>query len=154
MLIEKIGKKKGVIFLGDMFEALKKAGILSEKEVKEAEAQKTLDSEEASRKQKKLGSGNEKLSDCKTVNQFKRLAKEILQTDPDQIGRLIQKAQSFKKDPGGKKLLRIMYSMRDQMKGLKADEQERLLKRAFRRSNAKPDLGDPFDQLAREIEQD
>ena len=74
---------------------------------------------------------------AKTVNEFKLIAKEMLNRNPEAIALIIQKVHEFRDHTGNKKIVWFFYKVRDGLKNCPNGNREKLLKRMFRRNNPK-----------------
>lgn len=117
-------------------EQLREKGLISEKTFRESEAQQALDSQKQGTSP--LGSKTfDDLDGCKSMREFKQIAKIILARDKTQIKPIIQKAHDkFKGQKGDKKFFWFFYQIRDGLKNLPAEKHEDLLRKAFRKAGS------------------
>lgn len=74
----------------------------------------------------------------KTVNDFKHVAKGMLESDPKSITLIIQKAHDFVERTGNKKrIIWFFYNVRNGLNNCPLNRLDELLKRMFRRNNPK-----------------
>jgi hypothetical protein len=124
--------------LGTLSEQLFKAGLLSEKQFREQQAEEELEKERLNRAQiSKLAINERKdcdeLDKCLTMREFKHQAKQILLQESSQIRVVIQKAHRFKSN---KKFIWFFYHVRDDLQKLPQDKHEQFLNKAFRKSGS------------------
>lgn len=124
--------------MGTLSEQLFKAGLLSEKQLREQQAKEELEGERLNQAQisqlKVDGRRNcDELDKCLTMREFKYQAKQVLLQDPSKVGVIIQKAHRFK---SSKKFIWFFYQVRDGLQRLPQDKHERFLDRAFRKSGS------------------
>ena len=87
----------------------------------------------------------DRLETCKTVNEFKDTARKILLEYPEEIGQIIQSAHRFQEEAGGRRLVWLMYSVRDGLAEISLENREQFIKRAFRKSGGTIQI--PKDKL-------
>jgi hypothetical protein len=128
--------------MGVLGEKLMGVGLLSKEQFQRQQAVEELKEMEKNTSQiselaKKTGKkGCEGLEECKTMREFKALAKDILMKDPSKIKIIIQEAHRFKNDDQGKKFVWFFYQLRDVLVNLPASKREQFLNGAFRRHNS------------------
>jgi len=120
-------------------EALFKAGRISE-----VDLQKELQRRESALRLPKAKVRSYDVNGCRTVNEFKETAKLMLLENRKEIHYLIEKVykkfnESF---DGFRKLVWILYSVRDNGKCLSDADYKVLLNRSFRRAGANPKIGE------------
>lgn len=81
-----------------------------------------------------------KLESAETVNQFKQETKPILLDNPSLIEDVINLAQGLRELEGGKKLLWLLYSTRENISRAKPKFIKQIIKRALRKSNPTVEL--------------
>ena len=120
-------------------EALLKKGLISEESFEEQKRKK-----ESAQNGPKAKVQSYDIDGCTTINGFKQTAKMILQEKPEEIQTLIQKAhEKFDKSVSGfKKLMWILYSVKNNSNGLAGDRYQKLLNRAFRKAGADPNISE------------
>ena len=121
----------------DLREALVGTGLGKAEDAEKIEkTKKTRLGQNISRTNKKVSSNAslDRLNTATTVSQFKQEAKILLLEDPDLISQVIEGAQRLKSEDGGRKLLWLLYSTRDNLEKVKPKFQEQVIKRALRSS--------------------
>jgi len=120
-------------------EALCKAGRISKDDL-----QKELQRRESALKPAKAKVRSYDVNGCRTVNEFKQTAKLMLLEDREVISYLIKKVhEKFNESfDGFRKLVWILYSVRENGKDLSDADYKILLNRSFRRAGASPSIGD------------
>ncbi|MBU1015277.1 hypothetical protein KKI17_02465 [Patescibacteria group bacterium] len=105
-----------------MAEELKKVGLISEERYNAVEEERRYLVHTASQQQlagltKKSGrpANFERLETCGSIAEFKDTARRILLEHPEEMNSIIQAAHRFKDMPGGKKLIWLMYQVRDRL---------------------------------------
>jgi len=86
-----------------------------------------------------------RLESCGTVAEFKDTARKLLQEFPEEISEVISLAHRFKGVSGGKKLIWLVYQVKDGLTKVKSEKREQFFKRAFRKSGTKVEI--PKDWL-------
>lgn len=84
--------------------------------------------------------GEEELNTAKTIKEFKHVAKNMLENDPQAITEILKSAHNFKKRTGDKKIVWFFYQVRDALKKYPANRIDELIKRMFRKNNPKFEL--------------
>ena len=131
-------------------DALAKANVVSERTVKEAEAMEAIEREAAGQalQQRVMATQAHTLEDLKDatiIREFRDKARKLLVERPDLVNQVITLAHRFKDQPGGKRLVWLVFSVRDQLGHVPGPERDRFLRRAFRNKGATmevPDLAD------------
>jgi hypothetical protein len=134
--------------MGNLADQLAKAGVASEKDIAKAqrlqrEREQTALAQNVHRLASNHGrSGDvtlETLQAAQTITEFKDVAGKLLLKHPGLNRDVVADAQRFKDVDGGKKLIWLTLSVRDQLPGIDHREREAFLKRAFRRRGATPE---------------
>lgn len=126
--------------MGFLSEQLLKAGLVSPEKVDGVVAEKKMREKTAAGQQfhqltTKSGrpASFDRLEFCGTIAEFKDTARKILSGHPEEIGQIINLAHRFKDAPGGKKLIWLMYQVRDGLVNAEPAKREQFLRRAFRK---------------------
>lgn len=115
--------------MGTLAEELFKRGLASQRQFAEVSATQSIAMEGNRPQSQELP----ELNRCKTMSEFKQVAKELLLCDPSKIGEVLSAAHRFKKGKGGKKFVWIFFQLRDEL-AAHPDKVEQLIRRALRRS--------------------
>lgn len=118
--------------MNDMFSALKQAGVLSEKVVRETEAQKQLDAEEDVAKLRRNSGERERrleiLKKTNSVPTFRLEAHKLLLAFPDliyEVVNLVHDQRDFKKKAGGRVLVAQLLQLRNDLRDHAKTTQEK-----------------------------
>jgi len=139
--------------MGSLSEQLLRVGLVSKEKYeaieKERETHNRRESEDlihqASRKSKRP-INFVRLESCGTVAEFKDTARKLLQEFPEEVTEVINLAHRFKDTPGGKKLIWLVYQVKDGLAKVQPSKMEQFLKRAFRKAGTEIEI--PEDWLA------
>lgn len=100
--------------MGTLGELLLKRGLVDERVVREAEAQKLLDAEEAERAYRAAITVDD-LDGTTDRKDFRELARKVLLRNPGDIDHVIKRAHRFKDDadPSWPRYIAFFYGLRD-----------------------------------------
>jgi len=120
---------------GSLQEQLFQRGLVSQKKFAEHEAKQVLAREED---QGIPVADLSELDRCKTVGEFKEVARKVLGNNPGLAQSVLDRANHkfAGKEQDKRKARWFFYAVRDGLRGKSAEEQQRFLKRAFRRAGA------------------
>src|SRR3989344_8671297 len=77
----------------------------------------------------------DRLETCQTINEFKETAQKLLMEYPEGAQEVVQLAHRFQGKEGSKKLIWIVFQVRDLLPQVPDDQRSRFLSRAFRKAN-------------------
>ncbi len=127
--------------MNSLAESLLKAGLVDQQSFNQVSAskrqkEKSLEGQNTSRLLTDSGRpvSLDRLQSSTSVSEFKDVAKKLLMEWPELINEVIQAAHNFKDKDGGKKLIWLMYQIKDGLATIKLEEREKFLKRSLRRS--------------------
>lgn len=130
--------------MGSLSEQLLKLGFVSpEEHEKIAKKKEELEKQKIGQDQNQLTrkSGRpisfSRLEFCETIAEFRDTARKLLCEFPEEIGEVVRLAHRFMGAPGGKKLIWLVYQVRDGLVSVSPENREQFLKRAFRKFGAK-----------------
>ena len=110
------------IVMSDMFSALKNAGVIPEKVLRESEAQKQLDAEEESAQSRRDVGERERrleiLRETNSVGTFRFEAHKLLLAFPEliyEVVRFVHDERNFKSKPGGGRLIANLLALRNDL---------------------------------------
>lgn len=75
-----------------------------------------------------------------SVSEFKEVAKKLLLQDINNITDIVRIAHNIKEAEGGKKMIWLLLSLRDNLKKVKSDKYDQVIKRALRSTNPSVDI--------------
>lgn len=118
--------------MSDMFSALKNAGLIPEGVLQEAEAQKLLDDEEASRHSLRDVSERERMLEIlrktNSVPTFRFEAHKLLLAFPEliqEVVALVHDGRNFQNKPGGRVLVAQVLSLRNDLRIARTPEERK-----------------------------
>ena len=127
--------------MGTLQEALLKSGKVTEEQFHKQKTEEEIkEIERISGRKFNEKNTCDDLDVCLTVQDFRILAKAILLQDPVMITEVIRRVHRFKEREGGKKLIWLMYQIRDKLIKLPPKDHVIFLNRALRRSNSTLEL--------------
>lgn len=126
--------------MNSLAQQLAKAGLVSKNTLKEAEASKILKQEQVGVSRLQNVVMVDDLKKCRTIRDFKETAKHILLHDAKQIGAVVKMAHDFKGDDGSKRLIGMMYALRDALKLAPKQEHEQIIKKALRKAGGEVNI--------------
>ncbi|MFH0853680.1 MAG: hypothetical protein V1853_04730 [bacterium] len=128
--------------MAGMKEALREAGLISDKAHDEASSKQdarrhSCAGQHLSKESKSRPVSMDNLKSAGSIREFKQIAKQLLERSPDVIDEIIQAAHTWKEKSGGKKLVWLMYQVRDGQQGAGGEVGRKdFLNRAFRKSGS------------------
>ena len=127
--------------MGTLSEELLKLGLLSPERHARHTAEETIrDEAERQKNHSQLTAKSRRpanlllLEHAESVSDFKQTALGVLIEHPEAIADVVRFAHQMRGKPGGKRLIWLMYKIRDGLAKLSAEEQERFLRRALRKA--------------------
>lgn len=123
-----------------LLEELFKKGLITEERYMKTKAEKELvkDKGGENKSLRKISSFDlNELDSVGSVRNFKEKAKEILLEDSSLIQEILKKAHRLEQRDGGRKLIWLLYQLRDALKQASSECQELIIKGAFRKAGAK-----------------
>lgn len=121
--------------MASLQEQLFQKGLVTEKKFREHEAKSTL----AAGEQGGIPVVDlSELDRCKTLGEFKEAARKVLGANPGLAQSVLDRANHkfAGKEQDKRKARWFFYAVRDGLRGKSAEDQQRFLKRAFRRAGA------------------
>lgn len=125
--------------MNSLAQQLAKAGLVSQRTLKEAEAASILSLEQIGASKLKSITTVDDLKKCATVREFKEAAKSILLHDESQMSIIIKMAHDFKCDDGSKRLIGMLYALREALT-LAPNEHEKIITKALRKAGGEVDI--------------
>lgn len=125
--------------MSTMRDALLKAGLLSQAKHQQLEKEATgRESNQAHQAQKHVlrdrAATLENLSSCRSVNEFRSLALQVLLEDESQITDVIRLAHDLKGSDGSKRLIWQLFQIRDDLAKIGRADLPTYLRRALRKA--------------------
>jgi len=74
------------------------------------------------------------LEKCQSVREFKEAAREIVLSDISSISAIVKKAHMLKDGDGGKRLIGMMYALREGLSRAPTSDHDRMIRQAFRKA--------------------
>jgi len=146
------GSLSECLMMGSLSDQLMRAGLVNkekheaiEKERREHNKRESGDSIRQASKKSGRPVSFVRLESCGTMAEFKDTARKLLREFPEEITEVIKLAYRFKDAPGGKKLIWLVYQVKDGLAKVESSKREQFLKRAFRKADTEVEI--PEDWL-------
>ena len=127
--------------MGTLSEEILKSGLISpERHARHTAEKRVRDEAERQKNHSQLTAKSRRpanlllLEHAESVSDFKQTALGVLIEHPEAIADVVRFAHQMRGKPGGKRLIWVMYKIRDGLAKLSAEEQERFLRRALRKA--------------------